>query len=90
MVAPEAEVSGPGVALVTDSVLAPAELAGADAEDAVLTALPVVALFEAEDAAALLPLLQVRLYKGAALKSDPIMPNDGLGVVGWASCRMYQ
>ena len=34
--------------------------------------------------------LQVRSYRGALLRSEPTMPNEGLGVEGTASWRVYQ
>jgi len=85
------EVSGPGVAALKDSVLAPAEVVGAVADDAVLTWLLVEVLEEEEDDAdaAVEPLLQVRLYSAALSISAGTMPNEGDGVVGAASWRTY-
>lgn len=80
------EVSGCGVANVTDSVFRPAELAGAVAEDTALTTL--LGELAAADEDGVLPLLQVRLYSGALLRSAPTMPKEGLGVVGAASCNV--
>ena len=33
---------------------------------------------------------QVRLYRGVVLRVDPTSPKLGLGVLGAASCRVYQ
>lgn len=68
-------LSLPGVVAIT-AVLEPDALAGAVAEAA-----EEVALTEAEDDEELdeeTLFLHERLYRGAALKSDPTTPNDGL------------
>lgn len=87
MLADAGEVSGPGVAWPRDSELEPDAEAGAVADAALVDGLAM--LLEAAEDEAAFPLLQVRLYKGALLRSEPTMPKDGLGVVGSASCSVY-
>ena len=83
------DVSGPGVACVTVSVFGAAELAGTVAEDAELAGLAVLPGALDADEGTALPLPQARLYAGLLLKSKSIIPKDGLGVKGAASCRVY-